>query len=160
MLLAIAKAAYAEERSTSTTASTNSVASAMSRSGSASPGAGLMDAWLQSESDFFKCWDIGGQFRAREEHKEYFAAAGQAGAVDFRKVGGDPDNTYLLLRERVHLGYQPCPWFAAFVEGQGSSSTGDDRNPNTESDGPFDLRQAYVRLGDAKAFPLTAKAGR
>ena len=160
MLLAIANAAYAEERSPSTTDSTNSVASAMSRSVSASPGAGLMNDWLRSEADFFKSWDIGGQFRAREEHKEYFVAAGQAGAVDFRKIGGDPDNTYLLLRERVHLGYQPCPWFAVFVEGQGSSSTGDDRNPNTESDGPFDLHQAYVWLGDAKAFPLTAKVGR
>src|SRR2546430_571193 len=160
MLLAIANAVYAQEKSPSTTASTNSVASAMSKSISASPRAGLMNDWLRSESDFFKSWDIGGQFRAREEHKEYFAAAGQAGAVDFRKVGGDPDYTYLLLRERVHWGYQPCPWFTAFVEGRGSSSTGDDRNPNAESDGPFDLRQAYVSLGDAKEFPLMAKVGR
>ena len=160
LVLAIANAVYAEEKSPPTAGGTNAVAAAVPGPVSTPPGAGLLNGWLRSESEFFKSWDFGGQFRAREEHKEYFAAAGQAGAVDFRKVGGDPDNTYLLLRERAHLGYTPCPWFTAFVEGQGSSSTHDDRNPNAESDGPFDLRQAYLSLGNAGEFPLTAKVGR
>lgn len=126
----------------------------------ASPSAGLLNDWLRGESELFQDWDVGGQFRAREEHKEHFAAAGQANAVDFRKTGGDPDNTYLLLRTKVHLGYTPVPWLTAFVEGRNSSSTGDDRNPNPESDGPVDLHQAYISLGNPKEFPLLAKVGR
>jgi len=120
--------------------------------------AGLLNDWLREQSHAFDPWDFGSQLRARLEHKEYFFTPGQSGQVDFRKNGGDPDNTYLLLRARVHSGYQ-SEWFGAYAEGQESSSTGDRRNPNLESD-LFDLRQAYVALGDAKKFPLVLKAGR
>jgi hypothetical protein len=123
-------------------------------------GTGLVNDWLRGESDFFRAWDLGGQFRAREEHKENFAAAGQPGAMDFRRIGGDPDNTYLLLRSKLHLGYSPLPWFGAYVEARNSSSTGDDRNPNPESDGALDLHQGYISLGNTVQFPLTAKIGR
>src|SRR5207237_4130030 len=78
---------------------------------------------------------------------------------DFRRTGVDNDNAYLLLREKVHLGYTPCAWFALFAEGRDSSSTGDDRNPNPDAD-QFDLHQFFIRLGDPKVFPLTAKIGR
>src|ERR1051326_342537 len=126
----------------------------------APPSAGLVNDWLRGQSGFFDPWDLGGQFRAREEHKEYFAAPGQPGAVDFRRTGGDPDNSYLLLRTKVHLGYSPVPWIQAYVEGRNSSSTGDDRNPNPESDGPIDLHQAYFALGNSRQFPFSAKVGR
>lgn len=154
MLLAVAPCLRADEKAAVPAASAASMAAP------APPSAGLVNDWLRGQSDVFNPWDLGGQFRAREEHKEYFAAPGQAGAVDFRKTGGDADNTYLLLRTKVHLGFTPVPWFGAFVEGRNSSSTGDDRNPNPESDGPIDLHQAYITLGDPSKFPLLAKVGR
>ncbi len=71
----------------------------------------------------------------------------------------DNDNSYLLLREKVHLGYAPVSWLAIYFEGRDSSTTGDDRNPNPEAD-QLDLHQAFVRIGDTKVFPLTARIGR
>src|SRR5216117_2981013 len=153
MVLAITRLVYADERPAAT-------GMPAPKPATAPPSAGIGNDWLRGQSDFFDSWDIGGQFRAREEHKEYFATPGQAGAVDFLKVGGNPDNTHLLLRTKLHLGYTPAPWFSVFVEGRSSSSTGDDRNPNPESDGPMDFHQAYVALGNSAQFPLSAKVGR
>ncbi len=125
----------------------------------AQPGAGLINDWLRNESPVFTNWDFGGQFRARFEHREHFAIPGKTNSIDFRETGADTDNTYWLLRGKVHLGYAPCEWFSAFVEGRDSSSYHDERNPDPESDS-FDLHQAYLTLGNANAFPLTAKVGR
>ena len=119
------------------------------------PSSGIVNDWLREKSDTAKAWDIGGQFRARLEHKEYFAGPG---TVDFSHAG-NPDNTYVLLREKVHIGYQPCEWLTAFAEGRDSSSHNDDRNPNPEAD-VFDLHQAYLRLGNPKDFPISLKVGR
>ena len=124
----------------------------------AKPGSGLLNDWLRRENPSLLAWDIGGQFRARFEHREYYATPGQAGAIDFRARGGNPDNTYLLLREKVHVGYT-ARWFNVFVEARDSSSHGDDRNPNPDAD-QFDLHQAYIGLGNAEEFPLTLKVGR
>jgi hypothetical protein len=147
---------FAQERAASGTPTNNVAADA--KPAAAPPGAGLLNDWLRGQSKAFKPWDLGGQLRAREEHKEYFFTPGQPGQVDFRNVGGDPDNTYLLLRARVHLGYN-SEWIGGFAEGQESSSTGDKRNPNLESD-LFDLRQGFVTMGNPAKFPLLAKVGR
>jgi hypothetical protein len=122
------------------------------------PSAGLVNDWLRDQNQAFNPWDLGGQFRARLEFKEYMAAPGQVGSIDFRKNGREPDNTYLLLRQKVHLGYN-SDWFGVFLEGQESSSTSDRRNPNLESD-LFDLHQGFATLGNPEKFPLTAKVGR
>jgi len=148
----------AQEKSAAASAPGAVSPSAQAQPATAPVTAGLLNDWLRDESHFFEPWDLGGQLRGRLEHKEYFFTPGQPGQVDFRKNGGDPDNTYLLLRARVHSGFR-SEWFGAFAEGQESSSTGDRRNPNPESD-LFDLRQAYVTLGDGKKFPLVVKAGR
>ena len=124
----------------------------------ATPSAGLANDWLRQQSDTFKPWDFGGQVRAREELKNNFAAPGQAGAIDFRDKGGNPHNDYLLLREKVHVGYSQ-PWFGVYVEGRDSSESGDDRNPNPEADA-FDLHQGYITIGNPKEFPLSLKVGR
>ncbi|MBI4660737.1 MAG: alginate export family protein [Verrucomicrobia bacterium] len=123
----------------------------------ASPG--LVNEWLREQSPEASAWDVGGQFRLRFEHKEHFAAPGVPGAADFRRVGGNSDNTYWLLREKFHLGYAPCPWFSIYGEARDSSSQKDDRNPNPEAD-VFDLHQALLSLGNAKEWPITAKVGR
>src|SRR5204862_1660784 len=91
---------------------------------------------------------------------KYFATHSQSVSVYILKVCANPDNTYLLLRTKLHLGYTPAAWFSVFVEGRSSSSTVDDRNPNPESDGPIDFHQAYVALGNTAEFPLSAKVGR
>ena len=123
-----------------------------------SPSAGLVNNWLRGQSPFLDPWDFGGQFRARLEVKDYIDTPGQAGEVAFRRINGDANNTYLLLRQKVHAGYNDT-WFNIFLEGEESSSTGDKRNPNLESD-QFDLHQGYVTLGNAAVFPVTVKAGR
>ena len=114
----------------------------------------VLNDWLRQQS--VHVWDLGGQVRARYEVKE---DGGSFPNRDFRKSGVDNDNSYLLFREKVHVGYTPASWFTAYAEGRDSSTAGDDRKPSPESD-QFDLHQAFVRLGDAQQFPLTAKVGR
>jgi hypothetical protein len=147
-----------QEKPAAAVSSTANAASPQNQSTTVAPGAGLLNDWLRQQSTLFDAWDLGGRIRAREEHKEYFFTPGQPGQVDFRENGGDPDNTYLLLQARVHAGYHSA-WFSAFAEGQESSSTGDKRNPNLESD-QFDLRQGLATVGDLEKFPLVLKIGR
>jgi hypothetical protein len=118
--------------------------------------AGLLNDWLRTEWNGATNWDVGGQFRARYEYHENYGIAGMAAAVDF--APGIPNNSYLLLREKVHLGYQ-SGWFGVYGEARDSSSHEDKRNPNPEAD-TFDLHQGYVTLGNPKEFPLVAKVGR
>jgi hypothetical protein len=123
--------------------------------------AGLSNDWLRQQSSLFQNFDLGGQFRARFLDQTYFAVPGAGPtAVDFRANTPQSDNDFLLLRTRVHAGYSPTDWLAVYGEGQNSSSTGDKRDPNTQSNGPFDLRQGYVRLGGTDALPLSLKVGR
>lgn len=122
----------------------------------ASAPVGVINEWLRQESDAFKQWDFGVQIRARYEVKEN---AGSFPNLDFQRSGVDNDNSYLLLREKVHIGYKPVDWFSAFVQARDSSTTGDDRNPNPEAD-QFDLDQAYASLGDLTKCPMTFKIGR
>jgi hypothetical protein len=126
--------------------------------------AGLLNDWLRGEWTDFKAFDLGGQERVRFESRSGMAVAGTSGAVDFSRL--TPDNNFWLLRTKVHLGYNsPCNWFSVYAEGRDSRDLNDKRRSlagtsyEPEAD-TFDLQQAYVRLGDAKTFPLTAKAGR
>ncbi len=121
------------------------------------PSAGLINDWLRGQSEAFEAWNLGGQFRARIEQKKYFAVP-NANQGDFKRTG-DPDNTFGDFRERLHLGYSPCAWFTVFGEYQDSSAVNDDRNPSPDTD-HSQLRQAWLALGNAKTFPLTAKVGR
>src|SRR5947208_1617234 len=80
------------------------------------PSAGVLNDYLREKNSVFQKWDLGGQIRARVENKEYFAAPGVPGAVDF-SAKGDSDNTYFLMREKFHIGYMPSPWFTIYGEG-------------------------------------------
>jgi hypothetical protein len=125
------------------------------------PSAGLFNDWLREQDSHFTNFDLGGQFRPRYVYQTYFAVPGAGPtAVDFRANTPESENDFLLLRTRVHAGYSPVDWLTIFGEGQNSSSTGDKRNPNPQSDGPFDLHQGYVQLGGTKELPLTLKVGR
>jgi len=147
LVLSMASLVYGEDKPGSATAAAPAPP--------AKPSAGLVNDWLRKESHFFNPWDFGGQGRIRYEAKEN---GGVAPTTDFRKTGVDNDNAYLLIRATVHLGYN-TPWISAYAEGRESSSTGDDRDPNPESN-LFDLHQGYLVLGNAAKFPLTLKAGR
>ena len=119
--------------------------------------AGLLNDWLREQNSAFASWDLGGQIRARFESKSGYAVPGVAGAVDFAKT--TPDNDYWLVREKLHVGWKPVDWLNLYAEARDSSSWNDKRVPETEED-VFDLHQAYVSLGNAKKFPVTAKIGR
>lgn len=135
-------------------------AAEISTTGPKPASAGVVNDWLREQNGAFAPWDIGGELRARVEHKANFATAGIPGTADFLRVGGNRDNSYILFREKVHIGYKPADWFQVFAEGRDSSSHGDDRNPNPEAD-HFDLHQAYVRIGgNLERCPVTLQAGR
>ncbi len=120
------------------------------------PSQGLLNDCLRTQSETFGDWDLGGQVRVRYEIKEN---GGIYPNFDFRRAGVDNDNAYLLLREKLHLGYAPCSWFGLFAEGRDNSAIGDERHPSPDAD-QVDLYQAFIRVGDPKQFPLTAKIGR
>ena len=123
--------------------------------------AGVINDWLREQNPILDPIDLGGQFRSRFVYQTYFAVPGAGPtAVDFRANTPEPDNDFMLLRTRVHAGYSPTDWLSVFGEGQNSSSTGDKRNPNTQSDGPFDLRQGYIKLGGTQDLPFSLKVGR
>ena len=80
----------------------------------------------------FDHWDLGAQLRARYEFKENGGPFPPQ--FDFRRRGVENDNAYLLLREKVHLGYSPCSWFSIYAEGRDSSSIADERHPSPDAD--------------------------
>src|SRR5262245_13908937 len=120
--------------------------------------AGLVNDWLREQNPALDVLDLGGQFRGRYVYQSYFAVPGAgATAVDFRANTPQDENDFLLLRTRVHAGYSPFDWLTVFGQCQNSSSTGDKRNPNPQSDGPMDLRQGYVQVSGGKELPLSLK---
>jgi hypothetical protein len=118
---------------------------------------GLLNEYLRTQSPALNDWDIGGQVRGRFEAKSGFAVSGVPGAVDFSDR--TPDNSYWLSRERFHVGWKPVSWLNLFGEARDSHTWEDRRTPEPEED-VLDLHQAYIGLGDPKAFPLTLKVGR
>ena len=126
---------------------------------SPSPFSGFINEMLRKNDPYMAAWDFGGNVRLRYEIRENGGATAAGAGGDFRERGVDNDNSYFLSRLRVRAGYT-ATWFSALVEGRSSATTGDDRNPNPESDGPLDLHQAYVSIGNHKEFPLSVKIGR
>ena len=75
------------------------------------------------------------------------------------------DDTWLLQRLRVGVMVKPVDWFKTYVQGQDTREFESERKnvpfvAGSEGDDPFDLRQAYVELGNPAKFPLVAKVGR
>jgi hypothetical protein len=71
------------------------------------------------------------------------------------------DDSWLLQRFRIGMKWTPLPWFSLYVQGQDTREYDSDRpdiigTMGAEGDDQFDLRQGYIRLGDPKAFSLTA----
>jgi hypothetical protein len=75
------------------------------------------------------------------------------------------DDNWALLRFRLGMQWKPTSWFRFYVQGQDAREWLSDRSDfpgisGAEGDNTFDLRQAYVEIGDIGKFPLILKAGR
>lgn len=82
-----------------------------------------------------------GEFRTRVEGRTGF--------------GFQPDNNdgYGLFRTRINVDITPASWIEIFAQGQDAHALGlDAGRPLATFENPFDLRQAYVRLGKAKSI--------
>src|SRR5579862_80095 len=142
------------------------------------PYAGFINEWLRTNYPVMKAWDFGGNERLRFEDHEGYNIPGEPGNPakannDFRANDADTANSYLMSRLRFHAGYID-KWFGAYVEGQSSLEWNDERwayfaNPkpagevNRQGYGPesdaINLHQAYVTIGNPRAFPLSVKVG-
>lgn len=135
------------------------------------PFAGFLNEYLRKKDPAMTAWDFSGTVRMRYEVKEN--GLGLPPGNDWRDEtpsDGWNDNSYFSDKILLRAGYTH-PWFGALVEARSSSTTGDRRGdtgappvpgPGTgpESDGPIDLHQAYITLGNMKEFPLSLKVGR
>ena len=75
------------------------------------------------------------------------------------------DGAWLLNRFRFGALWKPASWIRVYAQGQDAREWFSDRakipgNLGAEGDDSFDLRQAYVEIGDSSQFPLVLKAGR
>ena len=133
------------------------------------PSTGYFNDYLRADDPYMAAWNLGVLYRARYEIKENGGATGAGSGTDFSaKSGVLNDNSYLLQKTLIRVGYT-AQWFETFVQARNSSSTGDKR-PSTgalpgsgagpESDGPLDLHQAYIGIGNHKEFPVSVKVGR
>jgi hypothetical protein len=135
------------------------------------PSAGYLNDWLRMDNPDMGQWDIGAQERLRYEARSHGGTSGPGAASDFKSSVYN-DNHYFLSRFLPRVGYTD-KWFQVFVQGKNSSVTGDQRpsvpgavpplgnhGASPESDGPIDLHQGYLFLGNEKEFPVTMKLGR
>jgi hypothetical protein len=133
----------------------------------ARPFPGFFNEKLRTADASMSAWDIGVNVRLRQEDKDDagFTDAGSNGDFSKRPID-DNNNHYLLTRVMPRVGYTG-KWFNALVEGRSSYSFGDERHAATapgqglaERDGPLDVHQAFVLIGNHKEFPVSVKLGR
>ncbi|GAA5119652.1 alginate export family protein [Luteolibacter yonseiensis] len=110
----------------------------------------LFNGWLRQQYPGSQPWDIGAELRGRFENKD---DAGVNASTDF-VPGIAESREAFYFREKIHVGYK-SEWIGGFVEGRDASGHEDEK-----ADDVFDLHQAYLTLGNAKEFPLTAQIGR
>lgn len=148
------------------------------------PSPGWLNEFLRADDPYMNAWNLGVLYWGRYEVKQNGGFVGPGSAADFR-TDVDNDNNYLLTKVLPRVGYTG-KWFEVFVQGRHSSAVSDERsgsgngvinfspaNPavvtsagpvgtgvSPEHDGPFDLQQAYVVIGNHKEFPVSVKVGR
>ncbi len=85
---------------------------------------------------------------------------------DFNDAVNDPtDDSWVLSRFRLGVALRPTPWLKVYGQMHDTREWDSDRvnSPGvggTEGGDNFDLRQAYVELGNPQAFPLSVTVGR
>jgi hypothetical protein len=72
------------------------------------------------------------------------------------------DDPYGLARTRVNVGVRPTSWLQFFFQGQDSRAPGirAGASNNGMFRDPFDVRQAYVKIGGGEGSPVAFTAGR
>lgn len=133
----------------------------------ARPFPGVANEWLRAQDVYLSAWDIGVNIRVRAEGKDDAGTTDAGSNWDFsRRPVDDNNNHYTLTRIMPRIGYAG-KWVTFLVEGRSSYSFGDERynatapgKGLTELDGPLDLHQAFVQIGNHKEFPLSLKLGR
>ena len=80
-------------------------------------------------------------------------------------IDDDNDDAWLLNRFRLGLAVKPVSWLKLYGQTQDVREAFSDRSNipgvrGAEGDDTFDLRQAYISLGDVKKFPLLLTVGR
>ena len=98
--------------------------------------------------------------------QERLRLEGRENNFDFNDtVNAATDDWWLLQRFRLGVTIKPASWLKFYVQGQDSQEIDSDREDipgrlGAEGDDFIDLRQAYIEIGDPKAFPLSLKVGR
>ncbi|NJL18794.1 MAG: alginate export family protein [Bdellovibrionaceae bacterium] len=81
-------------------------------------------------------------------------------------INGAQDDTFLLQRFRIGAQFKPLDWLAFYASGQDARELFSEDRPDTpfvfasEGDDTFDLREAFVEVGNLAEFPLSARIGR
>ena len=89
-----------------------------------------------------------GEFRLRWE---------ESGTSGFNS----PEDSYLLGRTRFNLAIKPLPWLKFFGQSQDARAFfANVPHPGSPYQDTWDIRQAYVQIGDAKNGPVALTAGR
>lgn len=131
------------------------------------PFPGFINEALRAKDPYLAAWDIGVNLRGRYESKQDAGFTDAGSNWDFsERPQDDNNNAYTLLRAMPRVAYSGR-WITATVEGRSSTSIGDERYASTaagkglaERDGPLDLHQAFVMIGNHKEFPVSLKLGR
>ena len=94
------------------------------------------------------------RFEVRENNRDFDSS-----------VQDDNDDSWLLNRFRIGLALKPVSWLKFYAQTQDAREAFSDRANipgvrSAEGDDAFDLRQAYVAVGDVKRFPLLLTVGR
>ena len=80
----------------------------------------------------------------------------------FENGGFQPGNSevYLLQRLRLNLKLQPARWLTLFVQTQDARVLWQKQTPAPPYQDTWDLRQAYVEIGDIDHAPIALRVGR
>jgi Alginate export len=133
----------------------------------AAPVPGEIDDYLAASAPALKGWDFGVNERLRYEDKSSAGTTHAGSNFDFSSAPPTTNsNDYWLSRLMPRIGYKEDR-FSFLVEVRSSYSIGDDRYTATspgknlaENDGPLQLQQAFITIGNQKDFPVTVKVGR
>ncbi len=131
------------------------------------PFPGFLNEKLRADNVYMSAWDLGANYRLRYEGKDNAGFTDAGSNWDFSSSPAhDNNNHYLLSRLMPRVAYTGKR-MAFTVEGRSSYSIGDERFNSTapgkgltENDGPMDLHQAFVFVGNHKEFPVSLKIGR
>lgn len=133
----------------------------------ARPFPGIVNERLRAKDVYLSAWDIGVNVRLRAEGKDDAGFTDAGSNWDFsQRPQDDNNNHYQLSRIMPRVGYTAKLW-AFLVEGRSSYTFNDERfapaaagQGLAERDGPMDLHQAFVFIGNHKEFPVSLKLGR